>query len=64
MIGSQKAKFICTGNWDFKFPKQKVGGKPGEDLKSAASSVRPGKDKVTEFNPFNYTEKMKEQRNF
>jgi hypothetical protein len=41
-----------------------VGGKPGEDLKSAASSVRPGKDKVTEFNPFNYTEKMKEQRNF
>lgn len=21
MIGSQKAKFICTGNWDFKFPK-------------------------------------------
>jgi hypothetical protein len=41
-----------------------VGGNPGEDLKSTTSSVRPGKDKVTEFNPFDYSEKMKIQRNF
>lgn len=51
LIGSQKAKFICTGNWDFKFPKRE-----GE-LSSAASSFRPGFEKITTFDAQNYVEK-------
>lgn len=51
LIGSQKAKFICTGNWDFKFPKREG------QLSSAASSFRPGFEKITGFDAQTFIEK-------
>jgi hypothetical protein len=45
LIGSQKAKFICTGNWGSEISKQKG---------SAQSSERPGFRKITNFNAFDY----------
>lgn len=47
LIGSQKAKFICTGQWDFEYTK---------DKKSAQSTFRPGNEKITRFNAFDYVE--------
>ena len=45
LIGSQKAKFICTGNWEFKGYSRKNDKK---DL------YKPSFEKVTKFDPFTY----------
>jgi hypothetical protein len=49
LIGSQKAKFICTGQWDFEYTK-------GQQT-STKSSFRPGNEKITNFNAFDFIEK-------
>ena len=49
-IGSQKAKFICTGNWDNMFVEKKG---------SSHSSYRPSFTKVTSFDAQNYVERPK-----
>lgn len=52
LIGSQKAKFICTGQWDFDFKKKNGDSK----ISSAKSTFRPGFEKITSFNAFDYVE--------
>mmetsp|Transcript_21855 Transcript_21855/g.33872 ORF Transcript_21855/g.33872 Transcript_21855/m.33872 type:complete len:186 (+) Transcript_21855:465-1022(+) len=51
LIGSQKAKFICTGNWEFKNDQKKNGKKSHLER-----DFGPGFEKVTSFNAFTFTE--------
>jgi hypothetical protein len=53
LIGSQKAKFICTGDWRNEYARLNNKGKKN----SAQSTFRPGFEKITKYNAFDYVEK-------
>ena len=50
-IGSYKAKHLVTGNWQFKQYHA-----DGTIRALSRNSKRPGMDKITEYNPFDYKE--------
>ena len=52
MIGSQKAKFICTGDWETKDSARKRS-------ESKESDIRPSYLKVTDYNPMTFIDKPK-----
>lgn len=51
-IGSQKAKFICTGNWEFKFARK-------DGVLPSSQSTRPNMKKITDFDASTFIEKPK-----
>ena len=62
-LGSKKAGYICTGDWEDPLGYKKLAAK---GFVETTGSFGPNKSKVTSFDPFNYSEekqlKIKKQR--